>query len=336
MMFENPALLFLIPVIVFALWFSYKRKNRGAVILSSPDKYYIEKHKTEQRINKDYILFNVINYSFWLALCLIVFSFSVPEIVKKDIKYLSAGNEYFILLDVSPSMAIAEDEKTRLDKAKEAAEYIVLNSGNDYPGLILFGSNSVVSLLPTPDKNSFLQRLKEAKIMDLGDATAIGTAIGTALYFFKDSMQKDSKQKEKSIIVISDGGANYGELSPYDASLMAASAGIRINCIAIGNMLTERTVVIDTIHDDKISGTISGNYHPELLKIIAENGKGYFLENPAKETIGRITATLKTGKEETEIFFAKKDLSDYFFIPGVLILLIAMVLKIALLREIMP
>jgi len=336
MIFENPVMLLLIPVVIFAIWFSYKRKNRGSIIFSSPDKYYIEKNKTTSKFSKDHFLFVLTNYFFWLSLLLIAFSLSSPEVVKKDIKHLSAGNEYFILLDVSPSMVIEEEagsaagRRTRLDKAKEAAEYIVMNSGNDYPGLILFGSNSVVAVLPTPDKDSFLQRLKEAKIMDLGEATAIGTAIGTAIHFLKDS-----KQKEKSIILISDGGTNYGELSPLDASLMAAKLNIRINCIAIGSITSEKTITIDTALHDRVTARISGSYQPEILKIIAENGRGYFLENPVKETIGRITTSLKTGKEETEIFFVKKDLSDYFFIPGVLILLIAMFLKMVVLKELM-
>ena len=331
MILKNPVLLLLIPVIVYIIWFSYKRKNRGGVILFSPDKYYIEKNKVKQWFNKEHILFNLTNYLFFTALILIVFSFSGPEIVKKDVKYLSAGNEYFILLDVSPSMAIVEDGKTRLDKAKEIAEYIVLNSGNDYPGLILFGSNAVVSLLPTPDRTSFFHRLTEANVMALGDATAIGTALGTAIYFLKES-----KQKENSIILISDGDENYGALSPLDASLMAAREGIRINCIAIGSsMAGERTVVIETSRTDRVTGRVSGNYNPEMLRRVAEAGRGYFLENPGKETVGRVTASLKTEKEETEIFFTRKDLSGYFFIPGIFILLITMILKIVVIKELM-
>ena len=333
MIFENPEMLFLLPVVIFAVWFSYKRKNRGAVLLSAPDKYCIQ-NQTKHWLNKDRIFLGLTNYLFWISLLLIAFSFSSPEIVKKDLKYLSAGNDYFILLDVSPSMAVVEETtgpagiRTRLDKAKETVEYIVSNSGNDYPGLILFGSDSVVSVLPTPDRNSFLYRLKGANIMDLGNATAIGNALGTAIYFLKDS-----KQKEKTIILISDGGANYGELTPLDAAQMAAKAGIRINCIAIGSITSERTIVIEKTLTDRISGTISGTYQPDILKQIAETARGYFLENPGKETIGRITASLKTEKEETEIFFVKKNLTDYFFIPGVFILLIAMFLKIAVFRE---
>jgi hypothetical protein len=323
MTLENPAMLLLIPIVIFVIWFSYKRKNRGAVVLSSPDKFYIKEQKTK------YIFPSIINFFFWASLILIVFSFSAPKDVKKHTKYLSAGNEYFILLDVSPSMAVLENGRTRLDIAKEVAEYIVMNSGNDYPGLILFGSNSVVSLLPTPDRNTFFQRLGEANVMDLGDATAIGTAIGTAIFFLKDP-----PQKEKNIILISDGGANYGELTPLDASLMAARAGIKINCIAIGSAASE-IVVIDIPHGDRIAGRITGSYDPEILKQIAEIGRGYFLENPGKETIRRVTANIGTEKIETEMFFVKRDLSSYFYIPGIFILLMTMVFKIVVLRELM-
>jgi len=330
-MFGNPVMLLLIPVLMVAVWFSYKRKNRGAVVLSAPDKQYIEKNKTRSGFNKDRILFDLTNCLFWISLVLIVFSFSGPEIVTKETRYLSPGNEYFIVLDVSPSMAVPENGRTRLDKAKEIAEHIVMSSGNDYPGLILFGSNSVASVLPTPDRNTFLHRLRAANIMDLGDATAIGTAIGTALYFLKDS-----RQGERSIILISDGGENYGELSPLDASLMAAQLGIRINCIAVGSVTSDKIITIETVFRDRVTGRVSGGYDPELLREIAGNTRGYFLENPTKETIGRITTSLRTGIEETEIFFLKRSLSGYFFIPGVLILLIAMFLKIVVFKELMP
>ncbi|MCL2294917.1 MAG: VWA domain-containing protein [Spirochaetes bacterium] len=332
MILENPAMLLLMPVVVFIIWFSYKRKNRGAVLFSAPDKNYIKKHKPTQKFNKERILPGVINFFFWLSLILIVFSFSAPKNVTKNIRYLSGGNDFFIVLDVSPSMAVIENGRTRLDIAKEVAEHIVMNSGNDYPGLILFGSNSVVSVLPTPDRNTFFQRLRDANVMDLGDATAIGTAIGTAIYFLRDSPQEG-----RSIILISDGGENYGELTPIDAAHIAARAGIRINCIAIGSPTSE-VVIIDLPHRDRIAGRIIGSYDPALLRKIAEITRGYFLENPTKETIRRITASFRAEREEvaTETFFTKRDLSGYFFIPAVFILLLAMSLKIALLREIMP
>jgi len=327
-MFDRPLLLLLfMPLTLFSAWFSLLRKNRGGIIpsaggphcLSAPGAFRI-------------IVSGITDFIFIASLLMIAFSISGPNTVKKSIRYLSSGNDYFILLDISPSMALphGREGRTRLEAAKETAVNIASSSGNDYPGLIIFGSSAVVSLLPTPDRSEFLSRLESVSAMDLGDATALGSALGTALYYLRDSASS-----EKRIILISDGGNNYGELPPLDAAALAAGLGIPVSCIAIGSAEPDREVVIDKGDNDAAAVRITGSYHPEILEKIAEYSGGYYLENPGRLAAGRLAAALKSSNEKTETRIEGKSLAHFFLMTGVLLLSAVLLFRKFITREIL-
>ncbi len=330
MAFENPLFLFFIPAALFIIWFSGIRKGRGGIIQSAWGKGRGETLQPTGGTGNA-LLFKSVRLLYCLSILLVAFSLSGPYKTEKKSRYLSAGSDYFILLDISPSMAVAEGGKTRLEMAKEAAIHIADASGNDYPGLILFGSSTVVALLPTPDKSEFLSRLASARVMDLGDATAMGTALGKALFYLKGSASE-----KKRIILISDGGNNYGELPPLDAAKMALELGIRISCVAVGSSAPEREIVIERGDGETVSGKVRGSYQPGMLEVIAEKTGGYFLDNPGILALGQMASALKSGNVKTETVFMRKEGAMFFLISGVLILFAVMLLKVFVLRELMP
>ena len=193
-MFENPFFLLLLPLFPAAFWFSDKRRGRGGVLDSAS--YVCDPESVSRdRINRNLhtaeipgrIMNKAVNLIFMVSIMLIAFSLSGPQALRKSDKYLAMGDVYFILLDISPSMAVKENGKTRLEIAKEAALDIAEASGNDYPGLLFFGSDAAIVLLPTPDRDAFRERLESAGVMELGEATALGKAIGTAVYYLRNS-----------------------------------------------------------------------------------------------------------------------------------------------------
>jgi Ca-activated chloride channel family protein len=326
--FENPFFLILLPLSLFVFWFSGKRKKRGGVLHSA---LYGSLPAFSGRL-----FHGTAALVFMASIMAIAFSLSGPQVLKKSDKYLAKGDDYFILLDVSPSMAVTEKGRTRLEAAKEAALGIAEASGNDYPGLVLFGSEAAVVLLPTPDMAAFRERIESASVMDLGEATAMGKALGTALYYLKDS-----ESEGKRVIIISDGGSNHGELPPLDAALMAAELDIPVSCIATGSSSGSRDVVVAPgFPADKepvrVRGRISESYNPLILKQISEYTGGYFIENPGQLDLGILVTGLKKAEAKKETFMQKKDFSRVFFISGAIMLFISMLFKIYFLRELIP
>ncbi len=338
-MFENPFFLVLLPISLVVFWFSGKRRGRGGILDSASD-VCVSEAVSQGRINRNLhtaeilgrIMHKTVNLIFMLSIILIAFSLSGPQALRKNDKYLAKGDDYFILLDISPSMAVKENGKTRLEIAKEAALDIAEASGNDYPGLLFFGSDAAIVLLPTPDKDAFRERLESAGVMELGEATALGKALGTALYYLRNS-----ESEGKRIIIISDGGSNYGELPPLDAALMASELGIPVSCIATGSAAGSLDVVVDPGPvRSAVRGKISESYNPAVLEQISEYTGGYFLENPGKLDLGILAAGLKGPEVKMETEIEKADFSNWFLIPGAVMLLLSMILKVYFLKELLP
>ncbi|MCP5515563.1 MAG: VWA domain-containing protein [Spirochaetales bacterium] len=337
--FENPFFLLLLPLSLAVFWFSEIRRGRGGVP-DSASGVFVPEAGSQGRINRtlhsaeipDRIMHKAVNLIFMVSIILIAFSLSGPQALRKIDRYLAKGDDYFILLDISPSMAVKENGKTRLEIAKEAALEIAEASGNDYPGLVFFGSDAAIVLLPTPDKESFRERLESAGVMELGEATALGKALGTALYYLRNS-----ESEGKRIIILSDGGSNYGELPPLDAALMASELGIPVSCIATGSAAGSLDVIVEPGPvRSAVRGKISESYNPAVLEQISEYTGGYFLENPGRLDLGILAAGLKGPEVKMETITEKTDFSNWFLITGAVMLLLSLVIKIYFLRELLP
>lgn len=339
MAFEN-IFLFLFAIAFFVISLFIGKANYGSVVASPFRGVIGDGSESAKSFGKklSIALFFIIKFLLWLSFLLIAFSLADPHTTEKKIKYLASGSSYFIVLDVSPSMAISKDGITALERGKAAAQFIAEASGNDYPGLILFGSRTALTLLPTPDREAFLSRLNNTEIMELGDATALGSALGEALYHLD---KLDSA--EKRIILISDGGSNREELLPQDAAEISREMGITINCIAIattgtkgGSYFDRESIEIET-EKGKIKGRIISGSNPDLLKNIASISGGYYLENPVEAALERMALSLK-GKEsvQEEIYFAKKSFARFFLLIGVALFFAVMILKIFIIKELLP
>lgn len=334
MAFEN-IFVFLFAIAFFIVSLFIGKANIGGVV-ASPFRGVMEDESSFGK-KSGIALFFIIQTLLWLSFFLIAFSLADPHTTEKKIRYLASGSSYFIVLDVSPSMAASKDEVTALERGKAAAQFIAEASGNDYPGLILFGSLTALTLLPTPDREAFLSRLNSAKIMKLGDATALGSALGEALYHLD---KLDSA--EKRVVLISDGGSNREELLPQDAAEIARGMRISINCIAIaatgtrGDSYFDRESVEIETEKGKVIGRIISGSNPDLLKNIASISGGYYLENPGEAALERMALSLK-GKESTqeEIYFVKNSFARFFLLMGVALFFASMILKIFIIKELL-
>lgn len=75
----------------------------------------------------------------------------------------------------------------------------------------------------TTDHAQLINYLNEVEVGMLEDGTAIGDGIATAI-----NRIKDGKAKSKSIILITDGSHNAGQLAPMDAAEIAQQNDIRV------------------------------------------------------------------------------------------------------------
>lgn len=139
------------------------------------------------------------------------------------------GTDIVIALDISTSMLATDLQPTRFDAAKDVASKFVNQRTDDNIGLVVFSGESL-SLMPlTDDKAALVNAIGNVKMGMLNDGTAIGDGLSSAI-----NRLTSGKAKSKSIILLTDGTNNAGDVAPSTAAQIAKKKGIKIYTIGVG------------------------------------------------------------------------------------------------------
>jgi Ca-activated chloride channel homolog len=171
-----------------------------------------------------------------LAVALCIVALAGPRFANDHTETEANGVDIMLVLDLSWSMmaldmGAPQERVSRFDIASQVLEDFVRKRPSDRLGLIVF---SAVPYLASPLTLNHdwlienLHRLHVGLIRDLG--TAIGDATAAGAKRLKDL--KDSKSR--SIILLTDGDNNKGEIDPVPAAQLAAALGVKVYTVGIG------------------------------------------------------------------------------------------------------
>src|SRR5574344_482827 len=219
---ENASALFLL--LLIPLWIVLKKsgilsKVALPVILSDWDgKLFSWDSKNIQIIKV------ISNVFFCFGYISMVFAFSNPKIVHQEKRYISRGTEIVFVIDSSPSMSALDiGNTTRLDAAKGVIAKLVSTMSGTSFGLISMASDAACIVPPSTDSELFLKQLANIRIGELGDGTALGVGISSAVYHLSTS-----PAPKKIIVLITDGENNAGTIHPTTAAKLAKEQNIQV------------------------------------------------------------------------------------------------------------
>ncbi len=223
MTFAHPwffLLLFLVPVL---LWWQF-RKRRAAMAYS--DLSFLKAAPNRGRLGRV-----VVNGLYAVALCFMVVALARPQRGRQFQEVETRGIDIMLCMDISGSMQ-AEDfsPRNRLAVAKERAKEFVAKRAGDRIGLVVFSATSLTQCPLTPDRNILNSLIDRVDFGMLEDGTAIGMGIASAV-----ARLKDSKARDRVIVLLTDGVNNAGDIDPLTAAQTAASFGIKIYTIGVGS-----------------------------------------------------------------------------------------------------
>lgn len=139
------------------------------------------------------------------------------------------GTDIVLAMDISGSMSATDFNPTRVAAAKNVAISFVNSRPNDNMGLVVFAGESL-SLMPlTTDRAALVNAIDNVNIGDLNDGTAIGDGLSSAI-----NRIASGKAKSKSIILLTDGSNNAGDVPPATAAQIAKQKGIKVYTIGVG------------------------------------------------------------------------------------------------------
>jgi len=223
MRFASPLYLLLLLPIVLLLWLELKKRT-GAVIFS--DTSFFAAYKKSSDILKYLLL--ALNIS---ALVLMTLALARPQRGRVYEEVEVKGVDIMLCLDVSETMKYEDfSPRNRLYVAKERAKEFIAKRSGDRIGLVAFANGSMAQCPLTINRTilgGIIDRLQVGTIDP--SRTAIGMGLASAV-----SRLKDSKSKDKLIILLTDGLNNAGDIDPLTAARLAQSFGIKVYCIGIG------------------------------------------------------------------------------------------------------
>lgn len=166
-----------------------------------------------------------------LIVLLLIITLARPQYSYEQKEEKVKGIDIILAVDTSKSM-LAEDltPKNRIQASKEVIANFIKSQSNNRIGLLIFSGKSFTLSPLTLDYDLILSLLKEITVDSVKiDGTAIGEAISNAVYRFSYE-----KERNKVLILLTDGENNAGKVEPQKAAEIAKIKGIKVYTIGVG------------------------------------------------------------------------------------------------------
>lgn len=238
------------------------------------------------------------------------------------------GTDIVLALDISGSMGAKDFRPNRFEAAKEVATKFVNNRTNDNIGLVTFAGESL-SLMPlTTDRAALVNAIANVSMGDLHDGTAIGDGLASSI-----NRIASGTARSKSIILLTDGTNNSGDVPPATAAQIARQKGIKVYTIGVGT-----NQKIDITDPYGFSSTqMEAKIDEESLKSIAHLTGGKFFRATDERMLKKVFEEIDA-LEKTSIDVDRFTQTDENFMPWVWIALgvyaLALLLRYTVLRRI--
>jgi Ca-activated chloride channel family protein len=241
-------------------------------------------------------------------------------------------NDVVICIDVSRSMLAEDISPNRLEVAKERIREFARLRPTDRISIIIF-SEKVFTLLPlTTDPSLVDQILSEISIGYLGSGTNIGDGLALSV-----ARAVNSETKNKVIVLLTDGVANVGTMTPLQAAEEAKKFGIKVYTIGLGTDEDAKIPVGNGVFGTQYQLIPGGSIDYKVLKEISDMTGGKFYpaksDKALKEILDDIQKLEKTKINVNQQVIYDEKFYDYLFIGVSLIFLVEM-LKRLLLKDV--
>lgn len=260
-----------------------------------------------------------------VAVALLVLGMGRPQTGRSKTRVVTEGVDILLAIDTSRSMealdldasrAIAK-RRNRLNVVKDVVDRFIARRENDQLGIVVFGSEAYSQCPLTLDHGIVSSFLEQIEIGMAGDATAIGSAVGTAV-----KRLRKSKAKSKVVVLLTDGRSNTGALSPTKAAEVAKTFGIKVYTIGAGTR-GKAPVLVDTVFGQHVS-YMDADLDEVTLKKIAETTHGKYFraeDEKALDAIYEEIDQLEKTEIEMQSYMEYNERFDWFILPALFLLL---------------
>ncbi len=223
-----------------------------------------------------------------------------------------------LAIDNSLSMYANDIQPTRMAAAKAAAIEFVRNLSPQFRvGLVTFSNTAEVRAQPTTDHAAVIAALERLK-PDAGTALGEALAESVKLYEQQQSSGLDATQEGGGVLLLADGENSAGDVSPPDATALAANDQIPVYTVSLGT--AEGTIIVR-------GQSFKVPSHPSTLQAIASATGGEFFDAPTESDL----LDVYRGMSSRFVAYAERTTGEITWVFGLLAIpLVALAIGLSL------
>lgn len=274
-----------------------------------------------------------VHFLFIFGFFLIALSLSHPSWGEKETIVSRKGREVVFVIDVSKSMLAEDLYPNRLERAKISILDSLSVIDGDMVALVAFAGSTVIKCPLTMDYSFFRQAVYN---LNPDSVAKGGSMIGDALRKTISEVFMGSNEGFRDIILITDGEDQ--ESYPVKAAETLADKNIRLIAIGLGDEnIGKRIPVTDnqgktdylTYENQEIWSKLDADTLREMSS--KTPGGRYLNVSTGTFDLGKIYSSLIKTQEKKlineEITVLREERFQYFLLPGILIVIIALILE---------
>lgn len=279
MKFQHPGLLWLFLIYIPLIYWYIKKQHNASPSMGISTIAPFKKLGTSWKL----LLMHFCFILDLIAIGCVIIALSRPMTYEGMSKSRIEGTDIILALDISGSMTAPDIAPNRFAASKEVAEKFILGRENDNMGIVIFSGESLSIMPLTNDRGVLVNALKNVKMGSLEDGTAIGDGLASAI-----NRISSGKAKSKSIILLTDGTNNAGDVAPSTAAEIARKKGIKVYTIGAG---TDGSVAVRDPYGFAAT-TIETKIDEESLRQIASLTGGKYFRAKDAGTLKRVFAEI--------------------------------------------
>lgn len=237
-----------------------------------------------------------------------IIAFAEPIFYKQERVYTSRGTDIVFVIDISPSMAAKDIAGgNRLDAAKHCVKELVTSNPGATFGVVAMGEEASIVIPPTIDMKVFLERLDSLQIGQLGNGTAIGTGLATAVFHLTGSAAP-----KKCVVLVTDGENNAGAIHPETAAELARRNNVTLYTLGIGTSGSVPIEYVDPVTGKNYMGYLNTTFDISALRQIAQIGGGRFFEVKSLNDFSLALSMIIKNQSVIQTYHSKTTSYDYY------------------------
>ncbi|MEI2708801.1 MAG: VWA domain-containing protein [Chitinophagaceae bacterium] len=315
-------LLLVIPFLIF--WYVKKNKYQTSSVGISTTHFLVNTTNWKTRLRHLPFVLR------WLSLAAFIIALARPQ--QNFTEQITDGEAIDIVLcmDISGSMTERDFQPNRLEASKEVAINFVQQRKGDRIGVVIFTNLSFTLCPITTDHNTVLAQINN---IHSGYLQEEGTAIGSGLATSVDRL-KDSKAKNKIIVLLTDGVDFGGTIPPDIAKEMAKTYNIKVYTVGVGS-----NKEMDIQVQDEFGTTTQRKkmeFNEALLQEIANETGGQYFHATDKENLEKVYASinqLEKSKIQVTTFNKVSDKYFWYLVTGIVLLVLELILKLTVFKK---